>query len=313
MTPKVAFLGGDAFAVPALRAIADHVGLDLVFVGCPHERPSGRGMKRKASPVAVGSGEIGMDCMRVDEDGAIAKAVKESGADFCVVCAFGVKLGPRALAAPRRCCVNIHASLLPRWRGAAPVERAILAGERRTGITTIRMSERIDAGEILLQEDTEIGGSETAGELRDRLAVIGASLVVSTILGYGEITPRTQDKSQVTRAPKLRKEEARIDWREGADTICAKVRAFNPRPGAHCVAFEDRLKVLRASPFDGGGEPGTVVSTEETGLAVACADGAVLLEEVLPAGGKRMDAPAWLRGLRPRPAAGQSLESPGGS
>lgn len=304
---RVAFLGGDAFAVPALKALASRAGTDLVLVACPAERPSGRGMSVRQGPVPMAAEDLGLECARLANPDEAGEALEEAGADVCVVCAFGMKLDARSLAAPKFGCVNIHASLLPRWRGAAPVERAILAGDRETGVTIIRINERIDAGDMLLSGATGIGERETAGELRARLAGIGARLIVDALDGLETIRPVPQNESEATLARKIRKEEARLDICGDARELCRKVRAFNPRPGASLEVCGARLKVLGAEAADANGKPGTLADADGETVTVACGSGALRLVEVVPAGSKAMPAGAWMRGLRPQPAAGDAV------
>ena len=301
---RTAFLGGDAFAVPSLRALAAHDSTQLVLVACPSERPSGRGMHVQIGPVPVAAEELGLECLRVTDASEIAGALESADLDHCVVCAFGMKLDERSLAAPRKGCTNIHASLLPRWRGAAPVERAILAGDSETGITTMRIAERIDAGDILLMESLAIGADETAGELRVRLADLGARLIVRTLVEFDTLRPQVQDPEKVTRARKIRKEEALLDWSEDAALLHRKVRAFNPRPGASCFVSGTRLKVLTAQVVDLVCEPMTLCEADRDTVTIACGKRCLRLQDVVPAGGKAMTAGAWLRGLKDPPEAG---------
>ncbi len=304
---RVAFLGGDAFAVPALNALASHAGCDPVLVACPAERPSGRGMKVRQGPVPQAAEGLGLECMRLANPDEVDEALEAAGADVCVVCAFGMKLGARALAAPRFGCINIHASLLPRWRGAAPVERAILAGDGRTGVTIIRINERIDAGDMLLSGGTEIGPQESAGELRGRLVEIGARLMIEAIDGIEGIEPVPQDEGKATLARKIRKDEALLDVNEDTAALCRKVRAFNPRPGASLEACGARLKVNSAEVTDASGRPGELASVDGDSVTVCCGSGGIRLLEVVPAGSKAMSAGSWLRGLRPQPAVGDAV------
>lgn len=251
-------------------------------------------------------------CRRLARDEEIEAALAEARPDFAVVCAYGVKLSAAALALPRRACVNIHASLLPRWRGAAPIERAIAAGDRETGVTTMLMAARIDAGDMLLQEATPIGPADTGGAVRERLSAIGAGLIASTLRDYESIAPKPQDPAQACRARKLRKDEARLRWSgHSAAGIERLVRAFNPRPGAWAVLAGERLKILRAEALDLDGPPGTVAERGKETAAVACLRGSLRPLEVQPSGGRAMPMAAWLRGRGAALALGeQCIESP---
>ena len=304
---KVAFLGGDPFAVPSLFSLAKADNISLAFVGCPPERPAGRGMEIKEGVIAKAAAKIGLECVRLANASEIARHLEKTAADFCVVCAFGMKLDNGAISAPRKDCINIHASLLPRWRGAAPVERAILAGDGKTGVTIMRLSERIDAGMILMQEEIGIGDQETSGMLRERLASLGAKMVVRAIDSFDGLVPVPQDKKAATYAKKLDKKESRLDWSEDADTLHRKVRAFNPRPGAYCLVNEKRLKVLEAKIAPGGHEPGRLVEADRETVTIACGDKCLRLIKVVPAGGKPMQAAAWLRGVRNPPQLGSAF------
>lgn len=304
---RVAFLGGDAFAVPSLVALANQEDAELVLVACPAERPSGRGMEIGTGPVPAAAGKLGFACERVEDPGQIAPMLEKADLDFCVVSAFGMKLDEKSLGAPRHGCINIHASLLPRWRGAAPVERAILAGDKETGITTMLMAESIDAGKILLQESIGIGADESAGELRQRLADLGAKLIVETLFGTKELTPVAQDADQVTYARKIKKQEALLDWNEDAATLHRKVRAFNPHPGAYFFFNKTRVKVLRAQVIDGDAKPGTLFAKDNDTMTIATGKGCLKLLEIIPAGSKVMSAGAWLRGMKNPPAVGAGL------
>jgi len=223
-------------------------------------------------------------------------AIRDSGCEAIVVAAFGMILPPEALAIPARGCLNIHASLLPRWRGAAPIQRAILAGDSRTGITIMRMDEGLDTGPVLLQRPVEIGERETAGSLTDALAALGAQCIVEALDCLDRLAQQPQDARFATYASKIEKSEARIDWTRASIDIDRRVRAFNPAPGAETRIEGDVLKVWQAKPVEGRGAPGAVLEAAESGIVVACGSGALRLEVVQRAGGKRLPASSFLQG-----------------
>ena len=222
-----------------------------------------------------------------------------------MVAAFGMIVPSEVLAIPARGCLNIHASLLPRWRGAAPIQRAILAGDPRTGITIMRMDAGLDTGPALLQRPVEIGARETSAALTSRLAELGAECIVEALDALDRLVPRPQEARLATYASKVEKAEARIDWTRPNIEIDRQVRAFNPSPGAETRIPGDALKVWQAEPVDGHGAPGAVLQAASTALVVACGTGALRLEVVQRAGGKRMAAAAFLQGRALR--AGQIL------
>jgi methionyl-tRNA formyltransferase len=215
--------------------------------------------------------------------------------EVMVVAAYGLILPRPLLELPRRGCINIHASLLPRWRGAAPIQRAILAGDKETGITIMQMDAGLDTGAILLQEPLPILEEDTAQSLHDRLAALGARLIVRAL--SETLEPRRQDSSAATYAAKIDKREARIDWRESAEANARKVRAFNPAPGATMTYGDLPLKVWAAQPGAGdGAAAGTVCAVNPSGITVSCGDGALKITELQRAGGRRVSAAAFLAG-----------------
>jgi methionyl-tRNA formyltransferase len=234
------------------------------------------------------------------ESGAAHAAIRDARCEAMVVAAFGMILPPDLLAIPPRGCINIHASLLPRWRGAAPIQRAILAGDSSTGITIMRMDEGLDTGPLLLQRAIEIGARETSGSLTERLAALGAQCIVEALDSLDRLVPRAQDAALATYASKVDKAQARIDWMRANTEIDRQVRAFNPAPGAETRIEGETLKVWQVEPVDGRGAPGAVLEAARSTLVVACGRGALRLEVVQRAGGKRLAASAFLqgRGLR---------------
>jgi len=270
-------------------------------------RPAGRGHRMQSSPVQLlaESHSLPVHCpasLRSPEIQAEFAAIE---ADAAVVAAYGLILPSPILAAPRLGCLNVHASLLPRWRGAAPVQRAILAGDRETGVMIMRMDEGLDTGPIVLQQPVPILPETTAGELTESLAELGTRLMVEALDGIaaGNLTPRSQPDDGVTYAPKIRREEARLDWRQPADALERQVRAFEPRPGAWFSGAGERIRVLRAEiePQGINVPPGTVLNDR---LAIACGTGVFRPLKLQRPGRAALDADAFLRGF-PIPAGTQ--------
>jgi len=221
-------------------------------------------------------------------------------ADIMVVAAYGLILPQAVLDLPRFGCLNIHASLLPRWRGAAPIQRAILAGDAETGITIMQMDAGLDTGAMLSKTVVPIRDSDTAASLHDTLAAAGAEAIVAALANYSELVPLAQDDAQATYAAKLSKEEAQLDWGQPAAALARAVRAYNPVPGAWTLLDGAPLKIWAAQVAPGSGAPGEVLRAEADQLVVACGSGALALHEIQPAGSKRMGAAAFLAG-RPLP------------
>lgn len=282
---RLAFLGSPDFAVPALRALHG-AGHEIAAVYCQPPRPAGRGQAMRRCPVHVAAEALGLavrtpDRLRKDEAAHAAFAALDL--DAAVVAAYGLILPPAMLAAPRRGCLNIHASLLPRWRGAAPIQAAIAAGDPVTGVTTMLMAEGLDSGPMLLRAELAIGPRETAGELGRRLAELGGPLLVESLHGLvsGKLAARPQDESGVTVAPKIRKEKARTRWDLEAEALEGLVRAFQPWPGAELPFGEEWVKVLQASSAAEhyGTAPGIVVAIEKERVLVSTGGDSVLAIE----------------------------------
>jgi methionyl-tRNA formyltransferase len=227
--------------------------------------------------------------------------VEAAAADLMVVAAYGLLLPAEALAIPRRGGSNIHASLLPRWRGAAPIQRAILAGDARTGITIMRMDAGLDTGPMLLQRSVPIADRETTGSLTESLAALGAGCIVEALASLDTLEARAQDPAAATHAPKVAKREAAIDWTRRSAEIDRQVRAFDPAPGAETLLDGQALKVWSARETQGSGPAGQVLAADTDGIVVACGAGALRLEVVQRAGGKRLTAADFLRGVRLEP------------
>jgi len=293
-------MGTPDFAVPALRAVADRHEVVCVYTQPP--RPAGRGHRERPSPVHAAAQAMGLPIrhpvsLRTDEARAAFAAL---GADVAVVAAYGLILPSGVLAAPRLGCINIHASLLPRWRGAAPIQRAIMAGDAETGITIMRMDEGLDTGPMLLKGVLPIGADMTAGVVHDRLAELGAPMVVKALEGLadGSLSETPQTEDQATYASKIGKADSRLDWSRPAAELACLVRGLSPFPGARFDHQGSTVKVLAATAEEGAAdaaEPGTVLDTVPR---VACGGGSALrLERLQRAGKGAMDADAFLRGL----------------
>ncbi len=314
MTPlRLAFMGSPDFALPSLRALAA-AGHEIAAVYAQPPRPAGRGHKERPCPVHAYALERGWRARTpVSLKGPAARAAFAAlGLDAAVVAAYGLILPPAILASPRLGCLNVHASLLPRWRGAAPIQRALLAGDRETGITIMEMDEGLDTGAMLLQEAVPIDAAETAETLHDRLAELGARLIVAALEGRaaGTLSVRPQPEDYVTYAAKLARGEGRLDWRRPAAELERTVRAFTPWPGAEFEApgrqSGARIKVLAAEIVAGTpkAEPGTLLDDR---LTVACGEGALRLLRVQRAGKAAMDAEAFLRGFALAPGSRLAL------
>jgi len=307
---RVVFMGSPGFAVPALESLIS-AGTEIVRVYCQPPRPAGRGRKERACPVEEAARRHGLE-VRAPKS-LKGAAEQESFAalrpDAAVVAAYGLLLPPAILKAPRLGCLNIHPSLLPRWRGAAPIPRAILAGDRETGVTIMALDEGLDTGAIVLMERAAIGPETTAGELGAELANLGARLVLAALEGLdsGTLSPRPQPGEGATYAPKLQPGEERLDWRESAGLLARKVRAFAPRPGTWFDLDGERIRVLAAAAEEPATKaaPGTVLDDR---LLIACGNGALRLLAVQRAGRAAMAADAFLRGRQV--AAGTVLASP---
>ena len=298
---RIVFAGTPEFAARALEALLE-AGHDIALVLTQPDRPAGRGMKLNPTPVkqlALSRGLPLRQPARLREPGE-QEALRTVGADVMVVAAYGLILPQAVLDIPRLGCLNIHASLLPRWRGAAPIQRALLAGDAETGITIMQMDASLDTGDILLIERLAIAPEETAGTLHDKLAVLGARAIVHALglLAAGSLPRRPQGEAGATYAPKISREEAALDWSRDAVDLERAVRAFNPAPGAHAELEGTPVKVWQASAVaDRVGAPGEVLATGRDGILVACGREALRLETLQRAGGKRLGAAAFLAGF----------------
>lgn len=296
---RIVFMGSAELACPSLAALAKLPGHEIVGVVTQPDKPKGRDLRLAPPPVKVAAAKLGLSVWqpaKIKDPAAIAQ-LRAARPDLIVVVAYGQLLPPAVLELPARGCVNVHASLLPRWRGASPIQRAILAGDAETGVTTMFLNEPMDAGDIILQRREPIRLDDTSGALHDRLALLGAALLVETVdrLVAGNAPRLAQDPAAVTLAQKITKEDGRIDWRKPAVEIERQVRAFNPWPSAFTFAGETMLKVWRAEVAPGFAAPPGEVGAD---LTVATGDGGLRMVEVQPAGGRRMSAAEFLRGRK---------------
>jgi methionyl-tRNA formyltransferase len=301
MTLRVAFMGTPDFATPTLEAIrAD--GHDILAVYTRAPAAAGRGLKARPSPVEVVAERLGLPVRTPAglKDGSEAALLRDLGVEVAVVVAYGLLLPPAILDAPRRGCLNLHASLLPRWRGAAPIHRAVMAGDRETGVAVMRMEAGLDTGPVALSERAPIGPDATTGELHDELATRGAALMARALrlMADGDLAFTPQSAEGVTYARKIANEEARIDWRRPAQAAHDHVRGLSPWPGAFFEADggrgPERVKVLRSEVADGSGEPGTLLP----GGAVACRAGAIRPLVLQRSGRAPVVAAEFWRGFR---------------
>ena len=289
---KIIFMGTPEFSVPVLEAL--HGAHEIVAVYCQPPRPAGRGKADRPSPVQARAEALGLP---VRHPGTLRseEAVRDFaalGADVAVVVAYGLILPQSVLDAPRLGCLNIHASLLPRWRGAAPIHRAIMAGDRETGVCIMQMEAGLDTGPVLLRESVQIGAEETTAELHDRLSALGARLIGET-LAQLPLPATPQPAEGATYAAKIDKAEARVDWSRPAVEVDRLIRGLSPFPGAWVEVNGERVKLLRSRLAEGRGRPGQVLR----GFTIACGTGAVEITEAQREGKKPMPASEILRGL----------------
>lgn len=300
---RVVFMGTPQFAVPVLEAIVD-AGHQVALVITQPDRPGGRGLKTVSSPVKLAAAARGLPVGQPATGAELYRMLKEAQADVAAVAAYGRLIGPQTLALPKAGCLAVHPSLLPEFRGAAPIQRAIMAGREVTGVTIIQVTPAFDAGPILAQRPLAIDPDETAGSLHDRLARLGAGLLVESLseVAAGTLRPEPQDESRVTWAPLLSPEDERLEFKRPARELVNQVRALNPWPGCRTVLRGKDLKVWLAAGGPPGGPlaPGTVSGVGPRGLEVACGGGSdrLTLVEVQPAGGRRMRAGEYARGRR---------------
>lgn len=295
---RIVFMGTPDFAVPSLQALID-AGHDVCAVYTQPDKPQGRKQILTAPPVKTLALEHDIpvfqpNTLKNEDEQA---RLRELAPEVIIVVAYGKLLPKAVLDIPPHGCINVHGSLLPRWRGAAPIQWAVIAGDEMAGVTTMQMAEGLDTGDMLLTYETKVGEKETAGELFDRLAQSGAELLTQTLVKLDEITPRPQDDAQSCYAHMLDKQMAVIDWSKSAHEIDCLIRGLNPWPIALTTLSGERLKVFAAEKAAGNGEPGTVLEADpKKGLTVACGEGALKLIEIQLVGGKRMKTTDFLRG-----------------
>ena len=295
---RIVFMGTPDFAVPSLQALID-AGHEVCAVYTQPDKPQGRKQILTAPPVKTLALEHDIpvfqpNTLKNEDEQA---RLRELAPEVIIVVAYGKLLPKAVLDIPPHGCINVHGSLLPRWRGAAPIQWAVIAGDEKAGVTTMQMAEGLDTGDMLLTYETTVGETETAGELFDRLAQAGAELLTQTLVKLDEITPRPQDDAQSCYAHMLDKQMAVIDWSRSAHEIDCLIRGLNPWPIALTTLSGERLKVFAAEKAAGNGEPGTVLEADpKKGLTVACGEGALKLIEIQLVGGKRMKATDFLRG-----------------
>ncbi|MCO5122323.1 MAG: methionyl-tRNA formyltransferase [Rhizobacter sp.] len=311
---RIAFAGTPAFARAALEAL-HAAGHEITLVLTQPDRPAGRGMKLTASPVKAFALANGLAIAqprglkldgRFAEDAAAARdALLRSQPEAIVVAAYGLILPPWLLDMPRLGCLNIHASLLPRWRGAAPIQRAIEAGDKQTGITVMQMDAGLDTGDMLLTQAIQITAEDTAATLHDRLATLGASLIVEALhlAARGTLRRSPQPDAGVTYAHKIDKREAAVDWTLPAAVLERRLRAFDPFPGATSEFEGEAIKLWRARVVDGHGRPGVILAADDAGIVVACGVGALGILALQRPGGRRATAAQFLAGRRIEPGA----------
>ena len=293
---KLIFAGTPEFAAQALRAIVA-AGHDVAMVLTQPDRPAGRGMSLQPSAVKKVALENGIEVFQplTLKDAEAQAKVAAVGAEVMVVAAYGLILPQVVLDMPRFGCINIHGSLLPRWRGAAPIQRALLAGDVETGVCIMQMEAGLDTGPVLLRGAFPINASDTTATLHDRLAELGARLIVEA-LGKLPLPAEPQPADDVTYAHKIEKAEALIDWSKSAAELDRHIRAFNPFPGAQALFGGQTVKLWQATPVAGDGEIGTILAVDRSSVVIACGEGALAVSELQKAGGKRLPVQQFLAG-----------------
>ncbi len=292
---RIVFMGTPGFSVPVLKALVA-AGHDIAAIYCQPPRPAGRGKKERLTPVHAAALDLGLPVrhpvnFKSASDIADFQVLQ---ADIAVVVAYGLILPQVILDAPSKGCLNIHASLLPRWRGAAPIHRAILSGDMETGVCIMQMEAGLDTGPVLLRRKTPIGPEDTMAVLHDRLATLGAEAIVAALAGLDQLTPQPQPEDGVVYAAKIDKDEARINWADPAKMIDRQIRGLSPFPGAWCESDGDRVKLLDSRMVTGTGAPGTVLDQD---LTIACGQGAIRPLRLQRAGRAAMTPTEFLRGF----------------
>ena len=296
---RIVFMGSPDFSVVALNAL-NAAGHEIVCVYCQPPRPAGRGQKDRRTPVHVRAAELGLPIrhpgsLRSPED---LSAFAALNADIAVVAAYGLVLPSGILCAPKQGCVNIHASLLPRWRGAAPIHRAVMAGDGETGISIMRMDAGLDTGPVLLRAATPINATDTTGDVHDRLSAMGATLITGALDRLNELTPEPQEAQEVTYAGKINGTETRVDWSRPAHFVDRQIRGLAPVPGAWTTFNGERVRLLSSVQADGRGKAGQVL---DRNLTVACGTGAVRVTRLQRAGRRAMNTAEAIIGWKDAP------------
>lgn len=295
---RIIFMGTPDFAVPSLQALIDR-GDDICAVFTQPDKPKGRGHKLQPPPVKELAQRHGLPVYQPEtlREESVQKSIAELEPDAIIVVAYGKLLPPEVLAVPRLGCINVHGSLLPKYRGAAPIQWAVINGEKTTGVTTMFMARGMDTGDMLLKAQTDIGQEETAGELFDRLKLLGAELLIKTLEGLelGELAAIPQNEAEATLAPMLKKELSVIDWTEPAGRVHDRIRGLNPWPCAAAVLDGKRVKLLASRVTEGSGAPGTAYDLGGE-LMVACGEGMLRITELQSDTGRRMSGRDYLLG-----------------
>jgi len=304
MSAKIVFMGTPEFAVPSLKALKE-AGFELVIT--QPDKPAGRGKKLTPPPVKVEAERLGIKVYqpeRIKDNEELRRILEEIKPELIVVAAYGKLLPEWLLNIPKKGAINVHASLLPKYRGASPIQAALLNGEEETGITIMKVSPELDAGDILSQESLKIDREDNAQTLHDKLSALGAKLLVETIPKYlrGEIEPKPQEHEKATYAPQIRKEMGKIDWQLPAERIFNMVRAFYPWPTAYTTFRGKLLKITKAEPIQesADGSFGEIVKVERDGFLVKTGDGLLKVKRVKPQGKREMEAEDFIRGYRPQ-------------
>lgn len=299
---KVVFMGTPDFALPVLQRLLDD-GHEVAAVYCQPDRPQGRHFTLTPPPVKTLALQRGLTVLQPESFAgqATRDTLAALAPEVVVVAAYGKLLPQAVLDIPPLGCLNVHGSLLPRYRGAAPIQRAVMHGEKTTGVTIMRMAAGLDAGDMLLTRETEIGPRETAGELFDRLADLGAQALCDALRQLDTLRPVPQDDALATWASPLKKTDGAIDWRRPAAALDAQIRGVTPWPGAYTFLDGKRLKIHEAQPVPGNGAPGLLLDAQQA--VVACGEGALALLQVQPEGARRMSGAEFLRGRRLAPGA----------
>ena len=296
---RIVYMGSPDFSVPALDAL-NAAGHEIVCVYCQPPRPAGRGQRDRRTPVHIRGAELRLPIRHPESlrSSADLTAFEELNADIAVVAAYGLILPPELLIAPSKGCINIHASLLPRWRGAAPIHRAVMAGDVETGISIMQMDAGLDTGPVLLRAATPISETDTTGDLHDRLSAMGATLVIEALGRLDQLTPEPQGTPGATYAGKIDKAETRIDWRQSARFVDRQIRGLSPAPGAWTTFGGERVRLLSSLVTHDQGEAGQVL---DRNLTIACGTGAVRITRLQRAGKKAMSTAEAMIGWKDAP------------